>query len=362
MARRRLTPFPSDTGTRPPAPAAAPIARVAGEAASEAALREVSAELTRARADGRLMQRIALAEVEPGWLLRDRIAPEDDEFDALVQSLRAHGQRTPIEVVELGPERFGLISGWRRLTALKRLHAETGEARFAVALAVLRRPDSAAEAYLAMVEENEIRAGLSYYERARIVARAAEAGVFPGERAALQGLFAAASRPRRSKIGAFLPIYRALDGVLRFPAALPERAGLALSRALVADPGLARRLRGALAAAPPQDAAAEQAIIARVLQGREGAARQAGAPDAGAAETERASSGGARSDRAGTGAPDVAPEAPRRGRTDPVPASAHELRPGLFLEVRPGRLTLHGPAVDTDFQAMLERWASGVAD
>lgn len=337
MARRRLTPFPSEpasaSGAVVPAP---PIARVAGEAAAEAALREVSAELAQARADGRLVLHIPLAEIEPGWLLRDRIAPEDDEFEALVQSLRAHGQRTPLEVVELAPARFGLISGWRRLTALRRLHAETGEARFAAALAVLRRPDSAAEAYLAMVEENEIRAGLSYYERARIVARAAEAGVFAGERAALQGLFGAASRPRRSKIGAFLPIYRALDGVLRFPAALPERTGLALSRALAADPGLARRLQAALAAAAPQDAAAEQAAIARLLQG----GRAAGMPEGGPAAWAAGGAGG-----------------PAR-KAEPGAPSARELRPGLFLETRQGRATLYGPAVDADFQAMLERWAA----
>jgi hypothetical protein len=47
------------------------------------------------------------------------------------------------------------------------------------------------EAYLAMVEENEIRVGLSFYERARIVARAAEAGVFERHRGA-----AARSSPR----------------------------------------------------------------------------------------------------------------------------------------------------------------------
>ena len=90
-----------------------------------------------------------------------------------------------------------------------------------------------------MVEENEIRVGLSYYERARIAARAAELGVFPDTASALARLFASASRAKRSKIGSFLRLYTALDDRLRFPAAIPERLGLRLARALDADAGLA---------------------------------------------------------------------------------------------------------------------------
>ena len=123
---------------------------------------------------------------------------------------------------------YGLISGWRRLAALKALHAETGDARFATVQALVRRPETAADAYVTMVEENEIRLGLSHYERARVAARATERGVFPSEKAALLALFATASRPKRSRIRAFLDIYHALDGTLRFPAALPERLGLRL--------------------------------------------------------------------------------------------------------------------------------------
>jgi ParB family chromosome partitioning protein len=71
-------------------------------------------------------------------------------------------------------------------------------------LAVLRRPDTAAEAYVAMVEENEIRVGLSYYERARVAARAAEAGVFEDASAAIDVLFSTASKAKRSKIRSFV--------------------------------------------------------------------------------------------------------------------------------------------------------------
>ncbi|MBK5927072.1 ParB N-terminal domain-containing protein, partial [Rhodobaculum claviforme] len=278
MARRRLTPLPShlpaqdpSAGTaeaatsRPADRATPPIARVAGAEATAAALREVSDALAGARAEGRLALRLTLDQIEDGWLVRDRLAPEGEDFAALLASLRAHGQRTAIEVSELAPGRYGLISGWRRLTALRALHRDTGEARFATVLAVLRRPEGAAEAYVAMVEENEIRAGLSYYERARIVARAAEAGVFPGDRAALQALFGATSRARRSKIGSFIGIYRTLDGVLRHPAAIPERLGLRLAQALEDDAQFPRRLRAGLAQAAPTTPEAELGVLEDLL-------------------------------------------------------------------------------------------------
>ena len=93
-------------------------------------------------------------------------------------SIRAHGQRTPAEITMLdegdedghSPYRFGLISGWRRLRALSELYEETGEVRFATIKALMQPEAEAAASYVAMVEENEIRAALSYYERARLVA------------------------------------------------------------------------------------------------------------------------------------------------------------------------------------------------
>lgn len=307
-------------GPRPPgAPVQpiprAPIARVAGEAAAEAALAEVAGELAAARAEGRMVVRLALDAVDAGYLLRDRIAADADETAALRESLRLHGQRMPVEVADLGGGRYGLIAGWRRLTALRALHAETGEARFATVAALVRQPATAAEAYVAMVEENEIRAGLSYWERGRIAVRAVEAGVFPDERTALQRLYAAASRARRSKIGSFAALVRALDGVLAFPAALPERQGLALAQALAADPGVAGRLAARLAADPPGSAEAERAAIAAVL-------------------------------------------APPRA----APASGAAVAPGLTLRAEPGRIVLAGPAADAGLAARLRAFLAAGLD
>ena len=120
---------------------------------------------------------LPLADIQLDYLVRDRTLVDDAEMTALMDSLRARGQQTPVEVADLGGGRYGLISGWRRCQALARLAQETGEDRFGTVLALLRRPEDASDAYLAMVEENEIRVGLSYFERARIVAKAAENGV-----------------------------------------------------------------------------------------------------------------------------------------------------------------------------------------
>jgi ParB family chromosome partitioning protein len=303
MARRRLTPLPVPAGADVPraerlpgdrggdlaldfAPprsstlsGPAPIARVAAEAAGAAAFDALAEELRVARETGRMVLDIPLDAIAADHLTRDRLPAEDDETLALRESLRLHGQRVPIEVTPLAEARtggragalpYGLISGWRRLAALKALHAETGESRFATVQALVRRPDGAAAAYVAMVEENELRVGLSHYERARVAALAAERGVFPDEETAIRALFATASRPKRSRIRAFLDLYHALDATLRFPAHLPERLGLRLVGAVRAGQG--PRLAAALAAAAPPTPAAELAALEAALARPAGAA------------------------------------------------------------------------------------------
>jgi len=277
--RKRLTPArPDYLDEAEPAPEAKglypmgiarhapPIAQVAGDTSLKAAVEELADEIRTARSEGRLIQDLPIGAVDEGHLVRDRISANDAEMDALIASLRARGQQTPIEVVELEPGHYGLISGWRRLAALRRLLDETGEERFATVQALLRRPESASEAYLAMVEENEIRVGLSYYERARIAARAAEQGVYPDEPAALRGLFAAASRAKRSKIGSFISLYHALDDDLRFPSAIPERLGLSLAKALREDPRAGSRIATALRAADAQSPTEEAAVLLRAMK------------------------------------------------------------------------------------------------
>ncbi|WP_395543668.1 nuclease [Neotabrizicola sp. sgz301269] len=305
---------------RPFGVAAAPISRETQDAAAVSALQELADEIDLARSDGRLAQQLPLQEIDEGWLVRDRLTVDADELAALRQSLQAHGQRMAIEVVDHGPgirPRYGLISGWRRLTALRDLHRDSGEPRFATVLAVLRHPETAGDAYVAMVEENEIRAGLSYYERARIAAKAVEAGVFATPKQALQRLYAQASRARRSKIGSFLTLHEALGEALRFPAAIPERLGLALAMRIGEAPGFAAEVAARLDAEPPSDAAAEQALLSRALRGS--------------------------------------------GRPAPATIPIKDVLPGLSLQFRSGELRLTGKAVDAALRDRLAAWLRGQA-
>jgi ParB family chromosome partitioning protein len=199
----------SETRSRPP------IAQVAGETAEHAAFAELTRTLTEAREEGRLIQRLPLAQIETGHLVRDRMAFDADEMAALVASLRARGQQVPIEVVARPEGGYGLISGLRRVMALR----EIGEAGV---LALIRRPETSSDAYLAMVEENEIRAGISFYERARLAAEASKLGIYPDPAAAIGALFASASPAKRSKIGSFVRVHEALGPALRYPAAIPN--------------------------------------------------------------------------------------------------------------------------------------------
>jgi hypothetical protein len=328
---------PQDGGSTNSA-ASAPIARIAGETSVNAAFDEVRQELDSARSEGRLVLRVPLEAVETAWLIRDRLdpgTPEDPDFAALIDSLRAHGQRSPIEVADMGQGRYGLISGWRRLTALRQLHAETGEARFATVLALLHKPENAQGAYLAMVEENEIRLGLSYYERARITAKAVEAGVYPSTKTALQSLFATASRAKRSKIGSFLTLYQALGESVRFPQALTERLGLSLAKIVEEDTGAPARLRDRLKRADARDPEAEQALLAEFI----------------AVETEHGV--------APESAPETGAENPPKGarRTSPASGpSGTEISPGVRLSQSGGAVHLSGPGVDAAFRDALEAW------
>jgi len=331
-AERSSDPAPSPA----PAPSAPPIAQVARDSAASAALAEVSAELQSARREGRLIQALPLSAINREHLVRDRLVVDPDEMIVLKESLRSRGQQTPIEVVALGEGRYGLISGWRRLTALSELHAATGEDRFATVQAILRTPETAEAAYTAMVEENEIRVALSPYERARIVAKSVEQGVFPSTKQALQVLFAAASRAKRSKIGSFLPVVAALDGVLTHPGALTERLGLRLSKLLEENPDLGRDWRVRLRKHGPEDAAAEIAWLEAAA-----AAAEKGAPP-GISEI-----------------PSV--PAPRLAAKPPeIPEGAQEIIKGVYLEQGGGfskpTLTLSGPRVNAALRDRLIAW------
>jgi len=244
-----------------------PVAQVAGDTAAHAALAELAEEMEGARASGRMVRELAPYEIKRDHLLRDRMHVDADEMEALKASIRERGQQTPIEVVDLGDGVFGLISGWRRLRALKELHQETEEAKYATVLALVKPMESVADSYVAMVEENEIRADLSFYERARLASEAAKLGIYPTSMKAVRHLFASGSRARRSKINSFVRLYEAIGRDLTFPTHIPEKLGLALVKAIEEDARLAGRLTIALQKAAPKTADEERGVLENCLKG-----------------------------------------------------------------------------------------------
>jgi len=280
-----------------------PIAEVAGDTAARAALDEVTQAMSSAEAEGRMVRKITIAKIDLTHLNRDRMVLDPEEMEVLKASLAARGQQTPIEVLALSSGRFGLISGLRRLEALKALD-ETE------VLAFIRKPESAGASYVAMVEENEIRASLSFYERANIAVQAVGAGVYRTPQEAVKALFASVTSAKRSKILRFVVLRQQLGQALSFPAAIPEKLGLALAAAIEADKAKATRLRDALRKTPPADAAAERHVLERAL----------------------------------------------KGSSCKTSAHGEDLAPGLYLKTTKGRVTLSGIQVDSAFEADLRQW------
>ncbi|MCX7568036.1 ParB N-terminal domain-containing protein [Sulfitobacter sp. F26169L] len=324
--RKRLTPaLLNDAPAAAPA-ARAPIAQIAGDVASTAAFEALRAELEGATREGRIIRAIPLEQVHEAYLIRDRQHTAEEDVEALYHSIRSRGQQAPIEVVMV-EDGFGLISGWRRLQALRALYADTGEERFATVQALVRQPAAQADAYVAMVEENEIRANLSFYERARVAVQTLRAGVFETEKEALQSLFASVSFSKRSKIKSFMPVVEALDEVLHAPQLIPERLGLALSKRLAEDGGAAARLRAHLREAHATGRAEREVLEAAV------------------SDEAPAESKPEKNDR-----PTPAPNA-AAGVTLPL---QRKLGEGLELLAREGRVVVQGTGVDAAFVARLE--------
>lgn len=285
MARRRQidTPSPEDLARLDreaeasgfaAKPRAAPIAQVVADAAQagspltveaqEAQARDrVEADRARqARADGWEVAEIPIDEIGADAFSRDRAVIESAALEELRQSIRVNGLRLPIEVVARDGGGYDLISGLRRLMATRDVAGQGGTIR-----AFVRPSRPQAELMVSMVEENEVRANLSSYERGRAAVLAAQDGVFPSIEAAVDAMFATASKAKRSKVRSFALVHEVLGDMLAFPQDLSERQCLRLAGAIKAGQGEA--LRTLLARGGATDAAAEWAMLADGLAAQE---------------------------------------------------------------------------------------------
>jgi ParB family chromosome partitioning protein len=275
MAKRRKLEVPSAEElagieaelARPGTGAAmAPIAQIAGATARR--LNPAStpdgqdAMLWRqAEAEGRVIRNLPIERIHVEHITRDRTALDPEAMDELVASVRVSGVRTPIEVTPLGDGTYGLISGFRRVAAVRELAAE-GMA--AVVPAVVRDVTDLGESYTRMVEENEIRSQITPYERGRIAVIAAGQGAFTDTTAAVNAIFASASKAKRSKIRSFAALHEELGDLLRHAQDLPERSGLRVAAAL--REGFAAKLRETLEREELPDARAEWAALEPIVR------------------------------------------------------------------------------------------------
>lgn len=277
--------FARETSTSGPLGPMPPIAQIAGEAAAGASALSGEERLraTRDAADaeryrraldsGLLVHEVRLGDIAPAAMSRDRMAVDTEEMEELIASIRAHGVRLPIEVYETEPNpeegirRYGLISGWRRLMAMTSLMIESRGEAFTTIKAIIRPRGNAAEAYVSMVEENEIRSNLSQYERGRIAVLATGQGAFKSVEEAVNALFHAGSKAKRSKIRAFAVLHEELGDILHHADKLSEKQGLRIVNAIRS--GLSEHLRDALAKGQAmgvdRDAADEWALLEPII-------------------------------------------------------------------------------------------------
>jgi len=209
-----------------------------------------------AEADGRLLLTIPLADIHTDDLPRDRLELEavaaSEEMEELKSSIRARGQKEPVEFYVGEDGRYQLKKGWRRFTALSQLYAETGDPDFST---IIGRQSDAAEIriarYIDMVEENVVREDLSFAEMAQVALAAAKDPKVPEVDAEeLVGrLYASLHKMKRSYIRSFVFLMKELGDAIRWPKDISRNLGVEVARALKTGGARVDELRDALAQA-----------------------------------------------------------------------------------------------------------------
>ncbi|MEM9370440.1 MAG: ParB N-terminal domain-containing protein [Pseudomonadota bacterium] len=279
-----LTPGAADVPTRrarDPGPMSAAVRDAAGSMAEET---EAKLEQRRrnasdakayraAEAEGLVLQRFALSEIGTDDLPRDRMALSavavSDEMEELKASIKARGQKEPVEVYVDADGRLQLKKGWRRLTALRQLSEETGDPAYATIVArVDRSSESRISRYVDMVEENVIREDLSFAEMAQVAIAAAQDPAVPetDADAIVNRLYASLHKMKRSYIRSFVYLLSELGDALLWPKVVARNVGVELARGIKTGSLDVDELRSALRSVK---SVSEQArVIAEFLDGK----------------------------------------------------------------------------------------------
>jgi ParB family chromosome partitioning protein len=224
---------------------------------------ELAVELQRLRRNGRVVELVALEEIETDHLNRDRTAATDDGLAELRASIEAHGLSNPVRLERRDDGRFNLIEGWRRLLAYRAM-AGSGRSEFATIPALVDAPLAVGSAYRRMVDENLVREDVSFAEHARLaIAYASDARVGASDvDGAVGELFASVNKQTRSEIRQFTRVIAAVGDLLLHERAIGRALARELGRALNEGRSV-EALRKALDRAPGRGASEEIDILRR---------------------------------------------------------------------------------------------------
>lgn len=211
--------------------------------------------------DGLMLVRVPLAEVHTDDLPRDRLDLDAvavaDEMEELKASIRARGQKEPVELYRAGDGRLQIKKGWRRFAALSQLLAETQDDQFATIIArIAEDGQGRLTRYIDMVEENVVREDLTFAEMAQVAITAADDNAIEeGDPLALVGtLYGALHKMKKSYIRGFVTLLDALGDDLQWPKAVPRNVGIDAARTLKGQEADVEDLRLRLRAAATPDA------------------------------------------------------------------------------------------------------------
>jgi ParB family chromosome partitioning protein len=221
------------------------------------------AELERRSLDLHLVD---VNEIRIDGYTRDRTSLDQDELEELKASIRMSGLNNPIRVDRAPDGALLLNQGLRRLMAFRELRKEDeGSTAWNEIPALVSPLESREASYRRMVEENTIRADISFGELAVLALAYAEEMEVSTEDA-ISALFVSMHRTKRSYIRKAAKVMEVLGDVVEHPSIHKRRTLEALAKKL-ADEAFAERLRDALSEMKGQTAAQEEQALERASRG-----------------------------------------------------------------------------------------------
>lgn len=212
---------------------------------------------------------LPLDQIHSNDLPRDRLdlAGEAGSQDmlALKRSIEQRGQRTPITICRDAQDRYQLVSGWRRMTALQQLAEDRGDDAPVITARLTGKGEARIDLYKDMVECNLLHRDLSFAELAQLALTAAADPALQdmGVGEVVTALFGSVHKMKRSYIRSFVTMLQILGSSLKFPKNISRNQGVAVSRRLKAAPETAAHLRQNLQECP--DEVLQSAVLAQYL-------------------------------------------------------------------------------------------------